>query len=318
MSTVVGRFGASLFALWCTLLHYGYVLNFILAVKAIKPGGRVVGERSSLALCVAVRDSPENVLEWVQYHEAVGVGKFYLMVTDDPDVEVLEHVLQPWIWTGVVELYSLPYVNPRTVPQLQVTLYHVCLDSVRENHAFIGFWDIDEFIVPLQPTETNFADFLTTHMMHVGGVAINWRIVGPSGHETKPATGGVLDNYQVCTPWNYLENEEIKSVVNTEFALAPLSDPHTFSYKEGYFAVDCQGRRVEGGRNPRGVESPPPFALYHYVTKSKEEYRQKMRRGSAMGNRKNEDYFNRIQNISKIPCSEAATLRHMRIDTVQL
>lgn len=311
MSTVVGTFGAGLFAFWCTVLHCGLLLYFGVVSEAFISIESVAGDGSPLALCVAVRDTPENVLEWVQYHEAVGVGKFYLMVTDDPDVGALEHVLQARIRSGVVELYSLPYVNPRTVPQLQVTLYNLCLDSVRESHKFIGFWDIDEFIVPIQRLETNFAKFLTSHMMHVGGVAINWRIVGPSGHVTKPATGGVLENYQACTPWRYSENEEIKSVVNTKFALAPLSDPHTFSYKEGYFAVDCHGRRVEGGRNPRGVESPPPFALYHYVTKSKEEYREKMRRGSAMGNRKDEDYFNRIQNISTSPCSEAATMRHM-------
>eukprot|EP00889_Picochlorum_renovo_P008083 jgi/Picre1/35113/NNA_002576.t1 len=286
MSTVVGTFGAGLFAFWRTVLQCGLLLYFGVVSEAFTSIESVAGDGSPLALCVAVRDTPENVLEWVQYHEAVGVGKFYLMVTDDPDVGALEHVLRRGYAVG-------------------------WLSSSERSHKFIGFWDIDEFIVPIQRLETNFAKFLTSHMMHVGGVAINWRIVGPSGHVTKPATGGVLENYQACTPWRYSENEEIKSVVNTKFAVAPLSDPHTFSYKEGYFAVDCHGRRVEGGRNPRGVESPPPFALYHYVTKSKEEYREKMRRGSAMGNRKDEDYFNRIQNISTSPCSEAATMRHM-------
>jgi hypothetical protein len=107
--------------------------------------------RTSLAVCAAVRDSPENVLEWVEYHHdrsnGVGVDKFYLMVTDDPDVEVLQRALETYIAGGLVELYSLPYVNPRTVPQLQVRLYRACLDSVRDLHDFVGFWDVDEFVV---------------------------------------------------------------------------------------------------------------------------------------------------------------------------
>ena len=139
--------------------------------------------------------------------------------------------------------------------------------------------------------------------MDVGGVALNWRIVGPSGHHKKPEHRGVLRNYDRCTPWNFTENEEIKSVVNTRYAVRPLSDPHTFEYLEGYHAVDCSGRRVNAGRNPEGVQSPPLFSLHHYVTKSWEEYQEKMRRGSAMGNRKSSEYFQRIQEIATEACA---------------
>ena len=88
-------------------------------------------EDVSVAICAAVRDIPENVLEWVRYHSFIGICKFYLMVTDDPEVANMETVLQSEIDIGLVELYSLPYVNPRTVSQLQVRLYGLCLESVR-------------------------------------------------------------------------------------------------------------------------------------------------------------------------------------------
>ena len=264
---------------------------------------------SRLAVCVAVRDSPENVLEWVRYHHnasIVGVDKFYIMVTDDPDVHLLRRALQAFIDASVVELYDLPHVNPRTVPQLQVALYARCLDSVRDLHDYVGFWDVDEYIVPRDASVEPFREFLAgEEVMRSGGVALNWRIVGPSGHATRPLSGGLLDNYRMCTPWSYAENEEIKSVVRTEHAVRPLSDPHTFEYKEGYHAVDPEGRVVSGGRNPAGV-GDPRYGLYHFVTKSKEEYREKMRRGSAMGNRKDMSYYELLERVAVVPCG----LRH--------
>ena len=89
------------------------------------------GERSALAVCVAVRDDLNNTLEWVEYHKGMGVDTFYMMVTDDPNFRELEEVLMPWIQKGTVHLFALPFVNPKTVSQLQIAIYSACLDSVR-------------------------------------------------------------------------------------------------------------------------------------------------------------------------------------------
>lgn len=173
----------------------------------------------------------------------------------------------------------------------------------------MGFWDADEFLIPLDPGFTSLPDFLTA-FESVGGLAVSWRVVGPSGHVSRPQ-GGVLASYRTCTPWDYEDNAEIKSIVNVEHALHPTSDPHSFVYKEGFHAVDAEGNVAQGTRNPavhaawRERGTPPRLALYHYVTKSEEEYRDKMRRGSAMGNRKDEGYFRRIAAAATVPCSEA-------------
>ena len=286
------RFRLSFYVFLTALFLHGY----------LKHVSSSPSTRRHLAVCAAVRDTPDNIVEWVQYHHnIIGVSTFYLMVTDDPDVHIIEAALDPWIQRGIVELYPLPYVNPRTVPQLQVTLYEGCLEGVRDQHDFIGFWDVDEYVAPVATNGSSFVTFLMDEMMDVGGLALNWRIVGPSGHVTKP-TGGVLENYQLCTPWEYHENEEIKSVVNTKHVRKPLSDPHTFEYQPGYHAVDCLKQRVDGGRHPNGIKEPPMYVLYHFVTKSWEEYREKMKRGSAMGNRKTEAYFRHIQDIGNVPC----------------
>lgn len=99
----------------------------------------VVEQAANVAVCVAVRESAEDIFEWVKYHKHIGISKFYLMITDDPKVKQVEEVLQPFLKQGAVEIYSLPYVNPGTVQQLQVKLYSICLESVRYETDDISF-----------------------------------------------------------------------------------------------------------------------------------------------------------------------------------
>ena len=138
-----------------------------------------VEQAANVAVCAAVRERAEDILEWVSYHKYIGISKFYLMITDDPKVGHVKEVLRAFWEQGTVEIYHLPYVNPRTVQQLQVRLYSICLESVRcvtsltvmsftkpknewktgnvlccrEDHDFLGFWDV--FSHSIQPIATN-------------------------------------------------------------------------------------------------------------------------------------------------------------------
>ena len=268
------------------------------------------------AVCAAVKDHPLNIKEWVEYHAALGVGKFYLMDTDDPDPSPIAKTLLPHIASGLVELYPLPRVNPQTINLLQVRLYDICLNSVRDRHAFIGFWDVDEFIVPIDPTITNIPTFLKQYNYeNSGGLVVGWRIVGPSGHIRAPPAGTVLSSFTRCTPWDWPDNQEVKTVAaNTKYALHPTSDPHTFEYNKTAMRSppkDASGNVVSGQKNPLIKEDwkmhrrPPKLALYHYVTKSRQEFVDKVKRGSGMGNRKDVAFFERIEAASGEGCMEA-------------
>ncbi|KAG7668827.1 hypothetical protein Ndes2526B_g00533 [Nannochloris sp. 'desiccata'] len=299
--------------------------------SGIKPHGATTASarttpssQAYFALCAAVKDTPDNIRQWVEYHTALGINKIYLMDTDDPQPHLITTAIADYVATGQVEFYSLPRVTPRTINLLQVKLYDACLESARGLHTFVGFWDVDEFLIPLDEEimhkitdeKEGLSSFLE-RFEEYGGLAVGWRVVGPSGHITKPVeheqntSKSILSSYTLCTTWDFLDNEEFKTIVNTNYALHPTSDPHTFVYTEGKYAVDADKNRIEGGRNPlirkNWVEKrqPPKFALYHYVTKSEEEYREKMQRGSAMGNRKDWTYFKRIEQAATEVCTEA-------------
>jgi hypothetical protein len=92
-----------------------------------------------LAACAAARDAPAAVREWVDFHAALGVGKFYIIATDDPGAGALAAALGAHVAAGRVELYALPRASPATVPLLQVSLYAACLAAAR----CAGLGDLD-------------------------------------------------------------------------------------------------------------------------------------------------------------------------------
>lgn len=240
------------------------------------PASRFETYQHYFALCTVTKDSPGDLREWVDYHHALGVTKFYIFDTDQriPNGPILEDYIQE----GTVEYYSLPNVNPRTIPLMQVRLYYLCLKHTSSQHQFVGFWDVDEFLVLPDPS-LRFPDLLREYE-NFGGVVVNWRLVGSSGHQ-RPPPGGVLESFVQCTPEEYHENYQVKTIVNTRWVDLPTTDPHHFAFKLGKYAVNTAFERVDGAvtvaiRNDRMV-------LYHYALKSVAHYKAKIMRGSEIG-----------------------------------
>eukprot|EP00887_Chlorella_sp_A99_P004110 scaffold23.g4110.t1 len=349
-----------------------------------------------VAVCAATKDRPDDLREWIEYHHALGVDRFYIFATDSlqpyekararllgtrprascplaaPPRLPRPPALADLTASGVVEYHALPWVTPLTVPLMQVRLYYLCLKHNRHRHAFLGFWDVDEFLVPMEPSLAAqararflFLSFLAVcsparlgtpgragalrspgagggalrarrahlsaraarpssrcgerpavrrapqerplptylrRLEGVGGLVVNWRLMGSSGHKARPE-GGVVRSFLACTPADYHENHQLKSIVNTLLVDCPTTDPHHFIYKGTVTPVDTAGVPTEGPSNPeiRG----DTWVLFHYVIKSEGEYRQKMARGSAMGNHKTMAFFERIDAEATESCPQA-------------
>jgi hypothetical protein len=72
------------------------------------------------------------------------------------------------------------------------------------------------------------------------------------------------------------------------------------------YAANSAGEGVPGARAARVVTER--IVLNHYVTKSLEQYQQKMSRGSGMGNRKSMEFFNLTQLMATEKCTYAVHL----------
>lgn len=150
---------------------------------------------------------------------------------------------QDLINAGRVEYYYLPRVTPTTVPLMQVRLYQLCLRHAAPRHSFLAFMDMDEFLV-LAPGERAAGGLpaLLRGFEASPGLAVNWRLLGSSGHATRQG-GGVLRSFTACTPADYVENRQVREGGGGVVVLGPVS---------------VVGPVLDTGRRP--ARQPPPDA----------------------------------------------------------
>ena len=72
-----------------------------------------------------------------------------------------------------------------------------------------------------------------------------------------------------------------RTLVNLRHVLAPSENTHAFRYAEPYYAMNVLGKHV-----PSAWSDPPTaevMVIHHYLTKSKEDFQNKMKRGAGDG-----------------------------------
>jgi hypothetical protein len=76
-------------------------------------------------------------------------------------------------------------------------------------------------------------DFMDGYKTHPG-LSVHWIWVGPDGHVSRPATGGVLPYYTMCSAE---ADHHIKTIANTYFLDGVDIHPHNFHFM---YATDLQ------------------------------------------------------------------------------
>ena len=251
------------------------------------------------AICVSAKDQHEDINEWIEYHELLGAGKIY--VYDDSSNPPMLAQVKSYIQSGLVEYHFIGQGNHSSIPRPQLYVYDQCIMRYRSKHQFIAFIDVDEFLFIRDPSVANMPALLHEYEDY-GGLAVNWVQFGSSGHIHRPR-GGALANFWKCLPLQHPENLHIKTIANTLYVEAASDDPHHFNYTEGKVAVNENFVPVDGSRTATNQISR--VALYHYVTKSLDEYQSKIGRGSAMKNFKTIEFFEGVEQEAVDECREA-------------
>lgn len=60
------------------------------------------------------------------------------------------------------------------------------------------------------------------------GLAVHWILFGPSGRETRPQAGGVLEHYKRCRP---TPSGHIKIIANTFYVSDVTAHPHNMHFR---------------------------------------------------------------------------------------
>ena len=247
---------------------------------------------SYFAICAIVKDEPD-LREWVDYHYRMGCGRFYL--TDNGAKLSVASQLQDYIDSNIV------VVNQTSEMAQQLPSYQKCLNKYRSLHQWMAFIDADEFIVSSRYCSI---PGILRYYADYGGLGLQRVLYGSSGHLTKPS-GGVIANYHNCKATPHL-----KSIVNLDYGLTHVGNPHFFYYSSGKYTVTTDFERVD---KPSNKPAPHLFEILyinHYHLKSKEEFLINRQKGRAdhldyniSDSFKDESYFQRYDLLSKNNCS---------------
>lgn len=128
---------------------------------------------SKSSICAIVKDAEPYLDEWVDYHFGLGFHTIYLIDNSE------KHELLQWQNKRRAKGYSVR-VLPKPGTHRQMYGYHMCASEFKQEHTYMAFFDVDEFLV--LKNHSTIDDFLVQHLPK-GALSISWYIFG-SGNTT--------------------------------------------------------------------------------------------------------------------------------------
>lgn len=245
-------------------------------------------KKYNICICAIFRNEAPYLKEWIEFHKIVGVEHFYLYNNFSDDN--YKEVLLPYVEDGTLDLKEWPY------KQGQMQAYQDCITKYSGQTKWIGFIDLDEFVVPIK--YNSIYEFLRKFEKNRPSVLLYWRLFGTSGKMDRDRNTLITEEFTSCWPkYDTVGKCFFNTKYEYEFDGKYNTDMHAFWGKyKGVFLppVNFEDRMVVGDRNIVHTNDFP-IQINHYFTKSYQEYLEKVSRGDAFFslNPRNEAYFYR-------------------------
>lgn len=163
-------------------------------------------KKYDVSICAIFKNEAQFIMEWLVFHEIVGVNHFYLY--DNGSNDNYKEIIQPFIDRGEVTLIDWPY------PQGQIRAYEHFYNTFRNETQWVSFLDLDEFVVPRK--DRTILEWLKRHDRRPVNL-IYWKMFGTSGQMKHNPDELVSEQYVVS--WDGLY-ECGKCFVNTDYDIA--------------------------------------------------------------------------------------------------
>lgn len=207
-----------------------------------------------IAACLIFRDAAPYLAEWLLFHLAAGIDRFYLY--DNGSRDDCREVLSPFIKRGIVDLTSW------RGPRMQQQAYNRCLKRVPPEVTWLAFIDDDEFL--FASDGRSLGDALRP-FEEEAGVAVCWRLYGSSGRIHRE------DDWVIRRFTRRAEGPDshVKCIVRPGRVRRAVVLGHQFLPRPGFRIVDEKFRAMD---SPLAAEpSTDLLRINHYLTKSIEE-----------------------------------------------
>lgn len=277
------------------ILTFFLEFYYSIVIRIFKPKNKRDEKKFKVSICGIFRDEALYLKEWIEFHKIVGVDHFYLYnnFSNDNYLDVLE----PYIENNLITLVDWPKEHS------QIEAYIDCINKYSSETEWLGFIDIDEFVVP--NNTDNIFDFLKKFQRRPA-VLIYWQLFGSSGKMNRNLNDLVTDDFFCCwkkyygmgkcfynTKYNYSTNKNTtlhhmfwSSITNDKKLKISLPCVNEFDK----VVINNFHQRVSLKYKKKDF----PIQINHYHTKTWFEYQTKINRKGDVyfaENPKNLEYF---------------------------
>jgi len=270
----------------------------------------ILPKNANYYLCIVAifRGEDDYLEEWIGFNKLMGVEHFILYDNGlDPNSKVL---LQKYIDDGSVTHILFPDIDGlrdgkhADTLSIQQLAYADCIIRFRKKFKYLLQLDIDEFLFPIMHNSITeiLKEFDDSKLSRI---EVNWTNFGDSGYNKKP-NGLVIENF-IKTGINIV-NQTVKSISNSKYLSRRFvyTNVHRFSHR--FSIIDMITKAFIGYPFViKGKKANNLFQLNHYITKSKEEYSQKLRinkKGYMVGKETDEMYIELNKKYNEIKNTE--------------
>jgi hypothetical protein len=216
-----------------------------------------------LAVCAVFKNEAPYLREWIEFHRLAGVDRFFLYDNGSTDDHL--EVLRPYLDRELVVLHPWP-----SSPPDQREVFDDCLARHRADARWIAFIDLDEFL--FSPAGRGLDELLPGYEASPG-VGVEWAMFSVSGNRTRP-TGLVVESYPLR---DTAETGLFKEIVDPMRTVRCVS-AHWFDFEHGLPVDENHWPLTPDGSRSTSFDL---LRINHYASRSEEEVREKIARGSG-------------------------------------
>ena len=220
-------------------------------------------QNNTVALCAIGRMENQYAQEFAEHYLQLGFSHLYLYDNARPGEERLDSALSGLVANGSVTI--IPW--PDTTEDAQRTAYNDCYHRYGPKHAWIAFFDFDEF---LTITSGERIDTFMQRYQDFDCLLVNWMDMTDNNlleSDGRP----LMERFTQPMPLdrhvggNYPENNHVKSIVRTGISGLAFRNPHV--PKEPRLLC-CNTRGQKCKQAPRQPYDHSTAYLKHFTTKT--------------------------------------------------
>lgn len=221
----------------------------------------------STSICAIAKNETEYLIEWIEHHLSIGIDHFFI-IDNESKIPVSDTLKKYQEYITVSYMKKYPDSQNFVYTQYVTYLHNTNLTQ------WCAFIDVDEFLVFKEENNLSIKNYLSEYENY-GGVGINWEVLNANGHITKPS-GKLKDNFKKI----YRSEGTIKTIANIKYTKA-FYNPHYANYVDKKYCIDERFNIISNQHNSKYKETTK-LKLYHYFTKSFEEWLEKLKKGPAL------------------------------------